>query len=287
MPSSARVAAGEQLLDQVTPEAHLDVGDAPHVRQLESQHRRTVLQRPPVLLGPGLAGVDDRDDTQHVVSELGDRNDSIAALQRPAVVTQDRLDELLALVRRGLWIWVRPVRAGPGHEGAEGVLDGHGEPGELVDGLGDPVEAFTGHRYPCEAVMDVQLALERLAGGLGGVYRPLQRQVGRALVLRDRSLPCGRGLFLPVQTSVGQGARGLLGEQAQQELLRLLRLCIGRDHQETHGADEAGQGVRPGPGHARQHDRPPGEAGRGELRLQPHEVGHLRRLGSPGLVEKD
>ena len=92
---AVEIVAGEQFLDQVTPEAQLDLGDTAHVRQLESQHRRAVLQRPPVHLGPGLAGVDDRDDTQHVVSELGDGNDSIAALQRPAVVTQNGVDELL------------------------------------------------------------------------------------------------------------------------------------------------------------------------------------------------
>ena len=109
-----------------------------------------------------------------------------------------------------------------------------------MDGLGDPVKTFTGHRDLCEAVVDVQPVLERLPGGLCGVHRPLQRQVGRALVLRDRSLPCGRGPFLPVQPSVGQGARSLLGEQAQQELLGLLRLRIGGDHQQTHGADKAG-----------------------------------------------
>jgi hypothetical protein len=245
-----------------------------------------VLQRSPVHIGPGVAGVDEGDDTQHLLPVLGHGDHSIAAAQRPPAA-ESRADELLALARPGLWIRLGPVGAGPRNRRAEAVLDGHRESGELVDGLCDPVRAATGHRDVGEAIVDVEPALKRLPGALCGVHRPLQRRVGRAQLLGDGRLPRGHGLLLLVHPGVRQGARGLLGKQSDHDLLGVVGLGIGRHHEMAQHAGRAGQGIRPSPAHARQSHRPPRGPQRGKPRLHYRGVGHQGRFGQPCSIKVD
>jgi hypothetical protein len=245
-----------------------------------------VIQRGPVLRGPGPASVDDGDHAQHLVPEPGDGDHPVAAVERRRL-GDDGPDQLLALRRRGLGIGVGLTRAGPGDERAEAVLDGHRVTRQLVERAGDPVRAFAGDRHLGQPRLDVQAVLEHIPRVVGGGRRPLQRQVGRAQILRRRSLPRRGVLLLPVETGVGQGARGQPGQEAEQHLLRRRGLRFGRRHQQTRAVAVPGERVGPRPAHGRRPEPSAGGSEGGELRLQLWEVRDGRRLGPPGLAQTD
>jgi hypothetical protein len=77
------------------------------------------------------------------------------------------------------------------------------------------------------------------------LHRALQRQVGDLQLL---------GLFplAGVQTGVGQGHAGLLGQDLQKEPLVLGRLQLRPDHQATRRPARGRHGVGPRPWHTRQ-----------------------------------
>jgi hypothetical protein len=123
-------------------------------------------------------------------------------------------------------------------------------------------------------------------------------------VNRDASFECGERAGQPVvrgeqfcrlstlasvEASVGQGDSGLLGENAQEELLAYRRLGIGADGKEPEVRAEATQAERPPPLVATDGDGPACRAHDGELRFDVRQEVALGRVPGrqlPSVIEE-
>jgi hypothetical protein len=251
------VGAGEQLLDEVAPQPELRLGDAAKMRQLQREHGGRVLEHD--VVAARLLPTEGDDSLVLVAGPSEDQQPAaishrLAGLAKPA-------QKSLTAVRRILGIRVGRAQSGRGNQVAVAILDRDRPPGELVHGERDPVLTFARDRDTGEAVVDREAALCQRHGARRFVGRTFQRQVGGLQ-------PLGGEPVLGVKSGVGERGRGLLDENADEELPMVVRLGVGRDHEVAGDSTEADERVGPSPSGVEEFDPVADSTERLQLPLQ-------------------